>query len=458
MKGINKYRYLIAGSFLALAVSFALYTRFHSLQREELPTPIVRGPSSVVEIKEDVEEKIEPQGPIEEAIKIDEGDTLMEILTRLKIPSQEAHAIIEAIKKVYDPRELKVGQEIYVTTQAKEVDESPVAPGSELAASTEPHKDEKNENTLLDLYIRPAIEYEVEVKRAEDGTYKGVKNKKSLEHETKFVSGTIEDSLYRELTKKQVPGKIIHEIIRAFSYDVDFQRDFHPGDTFEVIFDQFTDKEDSLVRAGEIQYAALNLGGEDYVIYRFQPPNGVPDFYKPNGESIRKALLRTPVDGARLSSTFGKRKHPILGYSKMHKGVDFAAPKGTPIMAAGDGVVQKAMFWNSYGNYVMIKHTGEFSTAYAHMSRFAKGMKPGKKVRQGEVIGFIGTTGRSTGPHLHYEVLKGGKHINPQSIKQLPGGKLGGKSLEKFKSFKKTLDAQMQALAPESQKDTESAN
>lgn len=429
MKGLNTYRLWISGSSLILAVALACTKGFYwdSLDRSSIQEDFVLPPVSKEET-EALEAKAakEVEGPREEAVTLDEGDTLMAVITRMGISPQEAHNAIDAMSKIFNPRGLKSGQEISLIYE----------PLSEEAGSG------SATNTLLEIFIRPQIEFEIEVKKDKSGKFHAQKIKKELAHETKYISGVIQGSLYSDATKKGAPSKILHDMIRAFSYDVDFQRDFHPGDTFELIYDQYADKDDNLERPGEILYGALNLGGEDYRIYRFQPPNGLPDYYKGNGESVRKALLRTPVDGARLSSPFGARKHPILGYSKMHKGVDFAAPRGTPVMAAGDGVVQKASFWNSYGNYILVQHSGGFATAYAHLNGYAKGIKPGKQVRQGQVIGFIGTTGRSTGPHLHYEVLKGGQHINPQSIKQLPGGKLGGKALVKFKAYKAQLDSQ----------------
>ena len=182
-------------------------------------------------------------------------------------------------------------------------------------------------------------------------------------------------------------------------------------------------------------YAALIQGDTAKEIYRFEPEDGTPDFYNAKGESVRKELLRTPLDVVRITSTFGMRMHPILGYSRMHKGVDFAASTGTPIFAAGDGVIVILGNQRGYGNYIRIKHNAQYATAYAHMSRFAAGLQQGSKVRQGEVIGYVGSTGMATGPHLHYEVLVGGTQINPMSVK-LAGRKLDGKELRRFEALK----------------------
>jgi murein DD-endopeptidase MepM/ murein hydrolase activator NlpD len=216
---------------------------------------------------------------------------------------------------------------------------------------------------------------------------------------------------------------------------VDFQRDIQPGAQFSLFYDSYKDEESGLERPGELLYAKLLLEGTPYEVYRFQAPGDVPGYYTTTGEAVRKALLKTPIDGARINSGFGNRKHPILGYTKMHKGVDFAAPRGTPIMAAGDGIVEKCGPYSSYGNYICIRHNGSTKTAYAHLSRYAKGVHNGTKVRQGQVIGFVGATGRTTGPHLHFELIQNGKHVNPQKVTQFPATKLTGKALIAFKAF-----------------------
>ncbi|MEX1109612.1 MAG: M23 family metallopeptidase, partial [Dongiaceae bacterium] len=201
---------------------------------------------------------------------------------------------------------------------------------------------------------------------------------------------------------------------------------------FEIVFDQYLDENGDVVKTGEVSYVSLTLSGETLELYQFTPSSGVWDFFNPNGESVRKALMRTPIDGARLTSGFGMRKHPTLGYNKMHRGVDFGAPSGTPIYAAGDGTIESIGDNGGYGNYIRIRHNSEYSTAYAHMNGFAKGLNQGDRVRQGDIIGYVGTTGRSTGPHLHYEVLVAGEQVNPLDIKWPAGEKLAGADLEDF--------------------------
>jgi murein DD-endopeptidase MepM/ murein hydrolase activator NlpD len=223
-------------------------------------------------------------------------------------------------------------------------------------------------------------------------------------------------------------------MIHAFSYDVDFQRDIQPGDAFEVMFERYVDKKGQVVKDGDIKFAKLTLSGVTMPIYRYVDSSGMPDYYNPKGESVKKALLRTPVDGARISSAYGMRMHPILGFSTMHKGVDFAVSTGTPVMAAGSGVIDYAGANGSYGYYLRIKHDAVHSTAYAHLSRFAQGVRTGKHVAQGQTVAFTGATGRATGPHLHYEVLVHNEQVNPMSVKFQSGNKLAGKELLRFLS------------------------
>jgi murein DD-endopeptidase MepM/ murein hydrolase activator NlpD len=233
-----------------------------------------------------------------------------------------------------------------------------------------------------------------------------------------------------------------------FSWDVDFQRDLRAGDGFETMFEEVSLEDGSgAVRGGDVLYAGLTLSGEILDAYRFEVEDGEVEYFDRTGRSLRKFLMRTPVDGARLSSGFGMRRHPILGYSRMHKGVDFAAPSGTPIYAAGAGRVVSAGRNGGYGNYIRLRHSGEYSTAYAHLSRFAKGIRAGSRIQQGQVIGYVGTTGRSTGPHLHYEILRNDAQINPLSVRQPPNTQLAGADLERFRAEVGRIDQLRAELA-----------
>jgi murein DD-endopeptidase MepM/ murein hydrolase activator NlpD len=231
-------------------------------------------------------------------------------------------------------------------------------------------------------------------------------------------------------------------MIRIFSFDVDFQRELQPGDSFEVLYEALFEDDGSLAKTDGVLYASLTLSGERLDMYNFTPQSGHDDFFDRKGQSVRKTLMRTPIDGARLSSRFGMRKHPVLGYTRQHKGVDFAAPRGTPIYAAGDGVIESAGRNGGYGKYLRIRHNSTYKTAYGHMTRIAKGMRRGKRVRQGQIIGYVGSTGRSTGPHLHYEVLRGGRQVNPLKIKLPSGEKLKAADLASFQRHRAGIDAQ----------------
>jgi len=246
-------------------------------------------------------------------------------------------------------------------------------------------------------------------------------------------------SLYASATDKKIPASIIVEFARVYGFQVDFQRDIRKHDSFQIMYEVFIDDNGKEIESGEILFANLNLSGEDNSLYYFDV-KGSEGHYDKNGKSVRKALMKTPINGARLSSPFGMRKHPIDGFNKMHRGTDFAAPMGTPIMASGDGLIKKAGWCGGGGNCVVIKHNSTYKTVYAHMSKFASGIRSGVRVKQGQTIGFVGSTGKSTGPHLHYEVIVNGKKINSQTLK-LPSGKvLKGQERKIFETKKIKLD------------------
>lgn len=370
----------------------------------------VNQPETFEEVKE---------GPYDETLTITAGDTLASILNRLGIPVNQVHEIVEALSSVYSPKDLKVGQEIYVV-----YDDQKEGEGYDLKF----------------LRLRADFENDVELVRTGEGFFQATKYKKKLKHTYVAIEGDIKVSLYADALRAGASPKMLYDMIKAFSFDVDFQRDIQPGTTFSLLYDTYKDEESGNERPGELLAATLVIDNKPYEIYRFQPPGSVPGFYTPHGEAVQKELLKTPIDGARINSGFGNRKHPIKGYTKMHTGVDFGAPTGTPIMAAGDGVVERCDKFGGYGNYICIRHNGSTKTAYAHLSRFAKGMKKGAKVHQGKVIGYVGTTGSTTGPHLHFELIQNGKHVNPTKVTQLPKTKLLGKALQEYKAFKDKVE------------------
>ena len=254
-----------------------------------------------------------------------------------------------------------------------------------------------------------------------------------------YKENLILQSLYKAASDENIPANTIIEFARIYGFQVDFQRDIRKKDKFQIMYEIFLNEKKEIVETGEILFANLKLSGQDNSLYFFEK-EGSEGHYDKNGKSVKKALMKTPINGARLSSPFGMRKHPIDGFNKMHKGTDFAAPMGTPIMASGDGVVIKASWCGGGGNCVKIKHNSTYQTIYAHMSKFARGIKSGVRVKQGQTIGYVGSTGKSTGPHLHYEVIVNGKKVNSQKLK-LPSGKiLKGEERKQFETRKIKLD------------------
>ena len=254
-----------------------------------------------------------------------------------------------------------------------------------------------------------------------------------------YEENIILQSLYKAATDQNIPANIIVEFAAIYGFQVDFQRDIRKQDKFQIMYELFFNEKNEIVETGEILYANLNLSGQNNGLYYFDN-KGSEGHYDKSGKSVKKALMKTPINGARLSSPFGMRKHPIDGFNKMHRGTDFAAPMGTPIMASGDGIIKKAGWCGGGGNCVKIKHNSTYQTVYAHMSKFARGIKPGVRVKQGQTIGYVGSTGKSTGPHLHYEVIVNGKKVNSQKLK-LPSGKiLKGAERKLFETKKIKID------------------
>ena len=260
------------------------------------------------------------------------------------------------------------------------------------------------------------------------------------------VKNMIKNNLYTSATEVGIEPNIIVEFARIFGFEVDFQRDIRKGDWFEIYYEKFKDDNNKVRDTGKIIYASMYVNGEEINLYNFKFKENEEEYFDIKGKSITKSLMKTPINGARLSSSFGMRKHPILGYNKMHRGTDFAAPSGTPIMASGSGTVTRARWCGGGGNCVKIKHNSTYETIYAHMKAFAKGIREGKKVKQGQIIGYVGSTGMSTGPHLHYEVIVNGKKVNSQKLK-LPSGKvLKGEKRKEFELERIKIDLKLSDL------------
>ncbi len=362
---------------------------------------------------------IEPNGPRTHdlSVQVLPGDTLGQILDRNDVTRQDAQDAIATLKSVFDPRRLTPGQTVVLNLT-----------------------EDDGGITLNRLQIEAEPGRRSIASRQDASKFSASEEHDPISTETMAYAGRIDSSLFAAGERAGVSPTVLAQLIQLYSYDVDFQRDIQKGDSFEVLVDRKTLPDGTRVGDGDIDYAALTLSGKTYRLYRYEDASGFADYYNEKGESVRKALLKTPIDGARITSGFGMRNHPVLGYSKMHKGIDFAAPIGTPVYAAGDGVIEKAGPWSSYGNYMRIRHTSTYSTAFGHLSGYAKGIHPGVRVRQGQVVAYSGNTGRTTGPHLHYEVLISGDQVNPLNIKMPSGRALAGNDLRKFETQRKDMD------------------
>jgi len=353
----------------------------------------------------------EPSAPIPVDLTVRSGDTLIALLGRSGIPMTDAYAAVQALKPVFSVREVRPGWTVSLQLRPQD---PPLLPA------------------LQSVAFRPSVEREIKVVRGDGDGFLATTIAHPLRRVSSLSGGAIDNGLFNSASAAGVPHDLLVQAIDLFSFDVDFQRDIRAGDQYELFYETLTDENGNYARSGELMYAKLVLRGKEMRYYRFTPRSGVSDLFSPDGHSIRKALLQTPVDATRISSTFGMRLHPILGYTMMHRGVDFAAPEGTPVRAAGDGTVVLAGDAGSYGNYVRIEHNSRYSTAYAHLMNFARGVTKGAHVKQGQVIAYVGATGRATGPHLHYEVLVGGQQVNPRGVRLPAGETLGGDDLRAF--------------------------
>ena len=305
-------------------------------------------------------------------------------------------------------------------------------------------KNDDGSNTVISFVYPINKTTSVEIRKSQDD-FIVKKNILQLNKKEVVVKKIINNNLYNSAVEAGIEPNIIIEFARIFGFEVDFQRDIRKGDWFEILYEKFEDDNNKVRDTGKIIYASMYVNGEELNLYNFKF-NNLEEYYDIKGKSITKSLMKTPINGARLSSSFGMRKHPILGYNKMHRGTDFAAPSGTPIMASGSGTITRARWCGGGGNCVKIKHNSTYETIYAHMKAFAKGIREGKKVKQGQIIGYVGSTGLSTGPHLHYEVIVNGKKVNSQKLK-LPSGKiLKGEERKQFELDRIKIDLKLSSL------------
>lgn len=407
---------LLGGFAVAAAIgSFAL--------RGTLHVPEIVPPTEPVATLASMPIGPEVFGPAQSMERIDtklrRGETLSGLMNRLDVtPLDGAQALMSLTEPEFlDARRVRPGLEVsaYMTDGQLTAFAMESEPGRRLLA-----------------------------KRTDGGEFKGFELQSRLTAMPQVVSGTIETSLYNQARELGAGDQQVVDFAQVFAYDVDFQREVHPGDTFELVFDVMRDERGEVIKRGAVLYAALNGRAVNKSFYRFTTPDeDVTDYFQANGESATKFLMKTPINGARLSSSFGRRRHPISGYTRLHKGTDFAAPSGTPVFAAGHGTVERASRYGGYGNYVRIKHSKGYKTAYAHLSRYGRGVRSGRRVRQGDIIGYVGSTGASTGPHLHYEVYVNGKAVNAMRLKLPTGRKLAmdPEVLESFVVVRDEIDA-----------------
>jgi len=367
------------------------------------------------------------------------------LISKINSPYEEVRYLIknnDSIEKILKKYDIKNEDIKKISSKLKQKKLSNIYAGRELLLIFK--KLENKSNTVVNLLFPISNTTSVEIRKSNE-SFSVKENILQLYKKEVVVRNLINNNLYSSMTKENVEPNIIVEFARIFGFEVDFQRDIRKGDWFEILYERFEDDNSKVRDTGKIIYASMYVNGEEINLYNFNFKNEI-EYYDIKGKSITKSLMKTPINGARLSSSFGMRKHPILGYNKMHRGTDFAAPSGTPIMASGSGTITRARWCGGGGNCVKIKHNSTYQTIYAHMKSFAKGIKEGRKVRQGQIIGYVGSTGMSTGPHLHYEVIVNGKKVNSQRLK-LPSGKiLKGEAREKFELERIKVDLKLSSL------------
>ena len=367
------------------------------------------------------------------------------LLSKLNVPYVEVNYQIknnDTIEKILKKNQINEKDIKDISQQLKRKKLSNIYSGRKLKLIYK--KVDNKKNALINLIFPISNVNSIEVRKSQN-TFLVKENILKLNKKEVVVKNLISNNLYSSAIEVGIEPNIIVEFARIFGFEIDFQRDIRKGDWFEILYEKLIDDNNKVKDTGKIIYASMYVNGEEINLYNFSY-NNQEDYYNIKGKSITKSLMKTPINGARLSSSYGMRKHPILGYNKMHRGTDFAAPSGTPIMASGSGTVIRARWCGGGGNCVKIKHNSTYETIYAHMKSFAKGIKEGRKVKQGQIIGYVGSTGMSTGPHLHYEVIVNGKKVNSQKLK-LPSGKiLKGEERKEFEIKRIKIDLKLSEL------------
>ncbi|HEY3948771.1 M23 family metallopeptidase [Phenylobacterium sp.] len=403
-----------AGVMIAVGAGAAM------LATRQAPTPKpTLNPAAVAALQNPAFIKAQARGAYAQAtsvpVKLQRGETLEAAVRRAGVGPAEAQLAVAMLSKAMDTVHLKAGMLIQT-------------------AIAEPRA-ERGETRLIGLSLRTGPATAITLSRSFDGALRLRQLDEKLRDETAVADGAIEGSLYESAERLGATPQITAKVAELFAHKIDFQRDLQPGDDFKLVFDRKVTEVGRTVEAGDLQYAEIH----GVKFYRFARGDDV-EYFDELGKNIKGFLLKTPVDGAHITSLFGMRKHPVLGYTRAHQGVDFGASWGTPILAAGDGVVAQAGPWGGYGNWLRIKHTGGWDTGYGHISRYARGIRPGVHVHQGEVVAYVGATGLATGPHLHYEIWKNGQRVNPIGVKAPQGSALAGAELARFEGEKVKID------------------
>ena len=421
MTFINRNQIILLLSFISLiGISYFLSISFgENLAREKKVSKKIITDEDPIHI----EEKLEIDFTLVQKYYLQEGETFTGALKQADLQDDEINDVVNIISKKIDLRKLNVGT--LIETYTKSVNDKKI---------------------INEIIIYPDIEKKIYVKKVNNKFVAG-EDKKKLFSKLKLYEVEIHNSIYESLKKIDTPDEIIMEFVQLYSFDIDFQRDIRKGNKIKIFFEIYTDSQNNYIKSGNINFSEIILDDESYELYRFQSEGDeFVEYFNSDGKSATKALMKTPINGARLSSGFGMRKHPILGYNKKHQGVDFAAPTGTPIMAAGTGHIEFVGNNGGAGKYIRIKHLNGYKTSYSHLSKYASGIQKNVKVRQGQVIGYVGNTGLSTGPHLHYEVIFNGKRINPMKMKLPSGKQLKDKNLEIFLAEKNRINAEISEL------------
>jgi murein DD-endopeptidase MepM/ murein hydrolase activator NlpD len=363
--------------------------------------------------------------PLYKALEVNQGQTLAGILQKQGVSGKDAYFAINALSEHYDVRKVRPGQKFDVYFK----------------------RDDDGEGRLftrMEMKLSPV--QNIKISKTDKDEFKVDLEEKELLKRTYARSILVSSSLYGSAARSDVPDKVVANLAKLYSWSMNLKRDIRKGDRIDVMYETNETADGSYLRTGNILYANIVSRNKEYPVYRFTKANGSTNYYRENGYTLKQGLLRQPVSG-RVTSGYGMRRHPILGYRKMHTGIDFGAPTGTPIKAAANGRVDYIGRRGGYGKYISIRHNNKLQTAYAHLSRYKKGLKKGTRVKQGDIIGYVGSTGRSTGPHLHYEVKVNGRHINPRSKKVPTGEQLHGKDMTRFKTAKASLHKRYASLS-----------